>query len=503
MCRVACNAGPTFVVGASGAGIAAMPRHASVPAPPAPAVINPDRRLINGHPSTLPLLHQSLADAAAAYLQQQQRSKCTNETKLLFARFDWHGLGNDVNNAVRALSTAVIQERQIVFLPPHVSDRKDHPWMTQMGLSATHPWHWLAGAGMPFGSMIVQSACEKMLHEYEDGRLIRIIAEGNESDPGTTLFRMGEKQLAARSRAWKPIWRVGLHAGSIPLPFRSHGLLWWFQVLSSYLVRVRPPLSTHLERHPAMRSFLQSPAGLASATDCGPKSIRAAAAATSGWNGTERLSCVSHNPLAAAPFGRTWCKRRWCDNVGPSWFPPVWFDVGLHLRIGDVCGKHAALRGQKARKCSSQPTEEAFELMRSHGLRGRLFFASDSREAVDTAVKIGPSYGFTVAHLSYDRSRIEGEVLDANGHAIGTELVKRSRARDLAVLTESLMDVLLLSRSSVLVGSMMSNFPRMALQLRVQAPIAGEERYFALDGRTWCTRSSCRMNYSDHFGTVR
>ena len=64
------------------------------------------------------------------------------------------------------------------------------------------------------------------------------------------------------------------------------------------------------------------------------------------------------------------------------------------------------------------------------------------------------------------------------------------------------MDVMLLSRSSVLVGSMMSNFPRMALQMRLQAPIAGEHRYLALDGRTWCTRTSCRMNYSDHFGTV-
>ena len=138
--------------------------------------------------------------------------------------------------------------------------------------------------------------------------------------------------------------------------------------------------------------------------------------------------------------------------------------------------------------------------MQSHGLRGRLFIASDSHEAVGTAVALGPSYGFEVAHLPIDRSHFSG--VDEHNRTLGTEQAKRSRSRDLAVLVESLLDVLLLSRSTVLVGSMMSNFPRMALQLRVQAPMAGEERYLALDGRTWCTRSSCRMNYSDHFGTV-
>ena len=115
---------------------------------------------------------------------------------------------------------------------------------------------------------------------------------------------------------------------------------------------------------------------------------------------------------------------------------------------------------------------------------------------------MGPRYGFNVSSLRFDRGNIEGTAVDAQNHSIGTEMAKRSRTRDLAVLLESMMDVMLLSRSSVLVGSMMSNFPRMALQMRLQAPIAGEERYLALDGRTWCTRTSCRMNYSDHFGTV-
>ena len=428
----------------------------------------PDRRLIDGIPATLPRLHQTVADAAEAYISLQQRSPCGNETKLLFARMDWHGIGNDVNLAVRALATAVVQQRQIVFLPPAAQDRNANPWINWLGLSATEPWHWMAGAGLPFGSLFVDSACQKAL--LSNKRMIHLLSDANETDPATTLFRAGDFELAKRSRLWKPIWRVGLNAGMIPLPFRSHGLLWWFQVLTNYLVRAREPLSGHLDRHPAMRAFLH-----------------AHGAAASGSRAPAEVS---------EPFGRQRCGKRWCDYIGPGWQPPVWFDVGLQLRLGDVCGKHAAIRGQKSRKCSAQPAQDAFELMRAHGLTGRLFIASDSREALEKAVKLGPSYGFEVAHLSFNRARVEG-----NG-SLGTELARRSRSRDLAVLVESLMDVLLLSRSSVLVGSMMSNFPRMALQMRVQAPVGGQHRYLALDGRTWCTRTSCRMNYSDVYGTV-
>lgn len=112
---------------------------------------------------------------------------------------------------------------------------------------------------------------------------------------------------------------------------------------------------------------------------------------------------------------------------------------------------------------------------------------------------IGPSFGFNVTSISFDRSHIEGV---ENNQTVGTEGVRRSRARDYSVLTSTLMDVLLLSRSTVIVGSMMSNFPRAALQMRLQAPLLGNERYLSLDARTWCTRTSCRMNYSDLFGTV-
>lgn len=470
----------------------------------------PDRSLINGRPSTIPVLHQSLADAAEAYIHLAQRATCTNATKLLFARMDTHGIGNDVNLAVRALGTAMIQERQVIFLPPSRAERRQSRWLGDVRLDAEHPWHWLSGAGMPLDSLLVQSACHMQLASNDPG-LLQMLADSNETDPTSTLFKMGHVAMAKRSRCWKPIWRVGLHAGVIPAAFRGQGLLWWFQALTNYLIRVRAPLSFAIERHPAMRAFLRS--GGRAEVGC---PLLSSTGDTRGSSSTPPRQAVLGGQLAPLPvtndcfrpppetgagYGRFWCRKRWCDYIGPSWFPPVWFDVGLHLRLGDVCGKHAPVRGKKARKCSDKPTQDAFELMRAHGLRGRVFMASDSHEAIEIAEAIGPSYGFSVTSLAFDRGNIEGVDHESN-KTMGTEMVRRSRARDMAVLVETLMDVLLLSRSTVVVGSMMSNFPRMALQMRQQCPLGGQERYLALDARTWCTRTSCRMNYSDVFGTV-
>ena len=465
---------------------AAAPPSASAP----PTSGAPDRTLINGRPSSLGLLHQSLADSADAYIRTIQRNPCDSQTKILFAHMDFHGIGNDVNMAVRALQVAMIMERQLVFLPPSQRDRAspDNRWMKSMKINAEQPWHWLAGASMPLSSLFVPSSCQTHLGP-EGLNLLQQLADGNETDPSNGLNRVGRHDLAVRTRLWKPIWRVGLHAGAIPIPFRQQGLLWWFQALSNYLVRARGPLKDALQHHPAMREILRAEGP--AMKSCPPSQLRP--------SGT---GC-NPPPTTSLAFGRNWCRKRWCDYIGPGWYPNLWFDIGLHLRIGDVCGKHAQLKGQRARKCSDRPTEEAFELMKAHDLRGSVFMASDSSEAVAKAVEIGPRYGFKVFTLAYDRGNVEGAAaLDANNRSLGTELARRSVARDRAVLVETLMDVLLLSRSSVLVGSMMSNFPRMAMQLRVQAPLPGEQRYLALDGRTWCSRTSCRMNYSDVFGTV-
>lgn len=434
--------------------------------------------LVDGLPTSFESLHQAVVDAAEVHINSRHRAPCTPKTKVLFARMDFHGVGNDLNNAARALACALSQDRQVVFLPPGQADQDKNSWLRALRVTGEQPWHWLKGAGWPLDSALVLSSCHRELMRPERKHVLLALAQANDTDAATTLSRIGEHTLAKVARSWHPIWRVGLTAAVVPTPYQSLGLLWWFQVLASYLVRLRGPLHAAMADHPAMRAFMAS---------------------------RESAAPRGRIPTAAANFGRTHCGKRLCDDVGMGWHPPVWFDVGLHIRMGDVCGKNAPRRGQKTRRCSARPLEDALELMKSHGLRGDVFFASDSAETLAQAVHLGPVYGFNISFLAFEHfSKGRGETCsdrNSGGSVTGLEWCERDVARDRRLLVEALLDAIMLSRSTVLVGSMMSNFPRLALQLRVQAPREGVLRYLTLDGREWCTRSSCRMNYTERYGT--
>ena len=396
--------------------------------------------IIDGSSATISSLHQALADAAEAHVHASHRGPCTPKTRLLFAHMDFHGVGNDLNSAVRAFSCAIAQSRQVVFLPPRVEDRAKHPWLNELGLSWRSPWHWLHRAGLPFDSLIVASSCQVELSAPGRSHLLEALSRANDSDASSTLTRLGETTLAKVSRTWHPIWRVGLTPSVIPPPFRAQGLLWWFQVLGSYLIRARGPFQRELETHPAMAPF-QAPSPLIAESRVRSK-------------------------LAAAHFGRAMCQRRACDSIGVGWHPPIWFDVGLHIRMGDVCGKHAPKRGQKVRKCSQRPLEDALTLMRDFGLRGTLFFASDSGEAIAEAASIASQFGFNVSSLAFERDDAHHDATACAAHTsvstspakdpeeTGLELCKRGQSRERALLVEALLDSLMLSHSSVLVGAM-------------------------------------------------
>ena len=352
-----------------------------------------------------------------------------------------------------------------------------------------------ASAELPTNALLVTSSCQEYLSTNRPD-LMEALANATEVDTGATLRRLGEFALFNTTLSYRNNWRVGMDRGYIPLPFRHQGLLWWFQVLNTYLVRVS-------SASPGQRSLWRS---LTRHAGIGKLEMFLQA---------RRKMDIRPPPTVALPIGRARCGRggrRPCDRIGAGWLPEVWFDVGLHIRMGDACGSTAPKRGQKARRCSARPLQDAFELMSAHQLRGLVFLATDSAEIAHSAKAIGAEHGFSVLTLPIDRKQHEGLCLskgsgDLNDAPMcGTEYVARTRARDLAMLTDTLLDALLLSRSTVLVGSMMSNFPRLALQLRVQMPV-GEpvqvHRYIPLDGRKWCTRSSCRMNYTDTYGTAR
>jgi len=270
--------------------------------------------IIDGQSATVGSLHQALANAVEAHLHARHRAPCAPKTKLLFARMDFRGVGNDLNSAIRAFACALAQDRQVVFLPPSRESMDKYPWLKELGVSWQSPWHWLHRAGLHFDSLLVASSCQLELLTPERRHVLMALAEANDTDAETTLTRLGETTLAKVSRLWRPIWRVGLGPTVIPSAFRSQGLLWWFQALGSYLIRARGSLRQSLNSHEAMKPFRTPPAAIAE------DDVR--------------------SPLVAEHFGQTTCTRSGqrsgapCDGIGVGWHPRVWFDLGLMTSDG-------------------------------------------------------------------------------------------------------------------------------------------------------------------------
>ena len=418
---------------------------------------------VDGHVPTVGGMHRVVVASATAYLDGIHRAKCYDDTPILFARMDCHGLGEDLNQAVRMFAVAISQRRQLILLPPEPEARRDPKGCalpTSVKLTAKEPWHWLSGQDIPLSSILVTSSCQSHLMQRQP-EVMEAIAQSSVGNATQTAARLGAKDIAAAGRESISLWRVNLAVSRhVPRIFQRQGLLWWFQVLTSYLVRVQPPLSDIVQSHAAMKPFIvTTPAGGA-ATD----EFR--------WLGWAIR-----------------CGRKYCDGVGPGWMPTARFDVGAHIRLGDACRqKHVPKHYlTHVRRCDVNLTT-VLRKVRANGVHnGTLFIASDSQAIIDE-VAAGGALPFVASYLAINRSRFDT--------AAPTERLT-ARAIRLQSMVEALMDMLLLSRSSVVVGKMMSNFPRMALQLRVQPPRShgAAGAYLALDDRPWCSRTSCREGY--------
>ena len=215
-------------------------------------------------------------------------------------------------------------------------------------------------------------------------------------------------------------------------------------------------------------------------------------------NSPTSASIVASSDAAADMRWWGWatkCGSVFCDGIGPGWMPAVRFDAGVHVRLGDACRSGPTHYSLHVRRCDMN-LSVALRRLQDAGVRnGTLFVASDSQRVIDE-IESGGAQPFNTSYLRISRTRFET--------AAGTERLQLMSTR-LNSMVEALMDMLLLSRSSVLVGKMMSNFPRVALQLRVQMPRSMPRRrganqntrssqaaYVALDDRPWCTRTSCR-----------
>ena len=447
--------------------VALMPRHApgagqsstKSKCPEAWWVGDGNHRLCNnasityGHPS------KSYVDPQLAYgkLVRSQRASCTPRVKLALVRMSTFGIANDLNNAVKSLHMAQFRDSQLILLPP---DRAELAKVNLSTADVARPWHWLPDR--PVSDILSLSACHKYLLKHNRTWLQKV------ADQGPTAELQAAVPFNVRVLGFK--WRIGAFLSQIPVEFRAQGLLWWWSVLSTYLVRPRGKLAAQVAyaigQHPSLGSVAPSPESL-------------------------------------------------LDFRNSS--APYLFDLGLHVRMGDACGPNAApqagrrcittlrqalLRARSStttRRCSTGQRRGAATAQRcsdaAHSLRADsiVYLASDSDSIVHDVGSLNGAPdlpAMRVYHLDINRSKYDSRTRIEERNHSGT--------RRMQILTETLLEVAFLSRAQRLAGAMLGNLPRLAMQLRVRS----QYDYVSLDGRAWCTKTACKMDSYEKYGNI-
>ena len=397
---------------------------------------------------------------AYAHLETLHSAPCEPPARILFARLGTAGVTNDINEAVRALALAAKQGRQLVLLPPERPAR-DRIRKVAGEVNVHRPWHWLPPE-LPLDLLLHPSACQRHLMRtnadaleaigYDangcmvrgDGKCLAEIANATGLAPLLpNFFRMHPTNNEVSLKHFPPrLWERGLW---------RNGMLWWFQVLTTFLVRVRGDLARRLDQKSALRPLSGS--------------------------GIDDAAAVA--PSAAVA------------RYGFGWTPRVAFDLAVHVRQGDACG---ALHKEQLRRCLSS-LQEALDVVHATHVADNTtsgpdvgtvsaFVASDSQAIIDEAANQARQlqHAPRMSWLPMGRGQYElkGRVEYSLFHHNTSHVVE-----------ETLLDVLHLSRGATIAGGMAGNVPRLALQLRVRPP--GESRpYIALDAYHWCAKSSCK-----------
>ncbi len=383
------------------------------------------------------------------------------KTLLMFVEMECSGLGGDMAMLIRAIVIAMARRRQVVLYPPGASSRRRAGLPADVPLSVRKPWHWLVGGGevadLPLDSIYEKSSCHRLFEE--DPQLHAMLSDlSNGSSIAEAAARRGYPGIVNTSRIYgqSVSWRVGLTPGYMPRMYQAQGLLWWFQVVTTHVFRIRGPLARLVQSEPAMRPFI------------GRRS---------------------------APAGRQPSTSELSEDDGAilGWMPRARFDVGLHIRVGDACN-NVRDRYYALRQCNvTASLAGSLDVVRRAGVTsGSLFVATNSRKVVGD-IEAGVAAPFDTSFAALER----GDHLNVATQRLSGATLRRR------VLLESLVDLLLLSRARVVAGPMFSSYPRVAIQMRVQTPAVDHRSlYISLDGYPWCSRSSCRMDYMKRFHTA-
>ena len=423
------------------------------------------------------------ADGAAlrrayAYLEARHAAPCSlGHTPLVVQRLPVLGVANDINYVVRSFASALRQDAQLLLLPPLKARKEWMPLVADRDIDG-NAWHWLDGSpGASLSTIFVPSSCQLLLQQPAHRERLRMFDRLTRNHSirnvsvqlglGTKVFDNEKTYTLVR----------GVKLSTVPGEFRGHGMLWWWQALTSYLVRVRGVLAERVSNHPAITRLMHR---LAVSTDRAPGEQTA-------WLAESRAA-LRWAVKGGGDSGRVDGSGNTSgDELG--WLPDVAFDAALHVRQGDACGPEARKHQEVVRKCVHSFAAGLAPLL-AHGVvpnGGRLFLATDSQRIVDEAAEAAKTLPFGVYFLPLHRAKYDS--------ATWIELASAQAGSQARILEEALLDVLLLSRARFIAGSMFGNVPRLALQMRATTP--GDKHrltYVTTDGRDWCTRTTCIKN---------
>ena len=336
------------------------------------------------------------------------------------------------------------------------------------GRTIDNAWHWFDGLpGAALDSIFTPSSCQRLLQSPgEIARLHRLDALSRNQSLATAAAALGfgDRAFDATTQAVRALGR-GFTLADVPAQFRKHGMLWWWQVLSTYLIRVRGPLAERWKAHPALEH------------------MRA------------RQRSAVYLPSTMAQ--RDWLRAsrsalRRAGSKGPNndlgWVPSAVFDAALHVRMGDACGPRAKKNQGIVRKCVLSLHAGLAPLL-AHGIvpaGGHVFLATDSPKIVAEAAAASASLPFTVHYFAFNRDKYDRK-RGLNSRRQGSYAAPHPGGDDARYL-----DAL---RARYIAGSMYGNVPRVALQLRPTQP--GDKNrlsYVTTDGRDWCTLPTCSRN---------
>ena len=150
------------------------------------------------------------------------------------------GISNDLNTVLSAFWRALVEGRQLVIVDPGAADP------TSRDNSASASWHWL-DRHTPISDVLVPSACQRELERMAPPLRRRLscfnTSRARRVELATEIGFSSDAVGASISGAGPAL---GLSDEHVPEQFRAYGAMWWLQVVTTYVVRVRGQAASRL-----------------------------------------------------------------------------------------------------------------------------------------------------------------------------------------------------------------------------------------------------------------